>query len=79
MPTLTAHAIDTNHRACSAMAIKAEFDAEGPVLVRHDGRTFFRTGKKGIDAGTGELTLEMADAADARLWISLDGRRIWED
>mgnify|MGYP001609946338 CR=1 FL=1 len=79
MQTLTAQVIDTNHHPRGAMPIKVEFDREAPIRVEHDGQTYRYTGKSGSNSKTGLPVREMATEDDARLWISLDGQRVWED
>lgn len=70
---------DTNGRSRGAMNVVIEFFDGEPATVHHDGRTYHPTGKHGVHQGTGLATREMADVHDARIWITLDGARIWED
>ena len=82
MPTLTsvkAIVTDTNHRARGTMGIGAEFLHGSPIHVVHDGAAYFRTGKTGTHIATGMATIEMATEGDARLWITRDGTKVWED
>jgi len=79
MNTITAQVTDTNHRARGEMQINVDFDQAGPTLVEHDGQTFSFTQKAGTNLKTGLAVREMATFDDARLWITLDGRKVWED
>ena len=68
-----------NGRTRGGMAIRLAFDAIGPVLVEHNDCAYMYTGKAGTNLATGAAVRELATAADARIWISLDGTSIWED
>ena len=77
--TITAQVTDTNHRPKGAMPVRLEFDAEGPVRAQHAGQVYRYTGKSGHNRATGLAVREMATIDDARLWITLDGKQVWED
>lgn len=79
MKTLSAQVTNTNHRPRGQMQINVDFDQTGPTLVEHSGQTFCYTFKAGTNLKTGLAVREMATAADARLWITLDASQIWED
>jgi hypothetical protein len=79
MKTIKAKVTDTNHRARGEMHIRVDFDAAGPSMVEHDGKTYHFTNKAGGNNATGLNVREMATFEDARLWISLDGTQVWED
>ena len=79
MQTLTAQVTDTNHRPRGAMAIDIEFHQDVPLTVLHYGLDYHFTGKTGTNFKTGLPVREMATEDDARLWITLDGRQVWED
>jgi hypothetical protein len=70
---------DTNGRLRGAMDIQVEFHQGQPCQVIHAGQTYFTTGKDGAHMATGRQTREMATENDARLWITLDGKHVWED
>ena len=74
-----ARVTDANGRTRGDMAIRVAFDAVGPVLVEHKDCAYMHTGKAGTNLATGIAVRELATAADARIWISLDGALIWED
>jgi len=76
--TLRVQVTDSNQRARGVMAIEADFDHLGPYRVRHDGRTYWFTGKSSTHRASGVTTREMASADAARLWITLGGVAIWE-
>ena len=77
--TIEALVTDTNGRLRGRMAIAVEFHQGLPCEVIHDGQTYVATGKDGTHTTTGSQTREMATTEDARLWITLDGRHVWED
>ena len=77
--TLTAQVTDTNHRPRGAMAIGIEFHQDVPLTILLDGLDYHFTGKSGTNVKTGLPVREMATEDDARLWITLDGRQVWED
>lgn len=77
--TLTAQVTDTNHRPRGAMTIAVAFHDDVPLTVHHDGLDYHFTGKSGTNFKTGLPVREMATEDDARLWITLDGRQVWED
>ena len=79
MKTITAQVTDSNHRARGEMQINVDFDQTGPSLVEHDGHAFCFTQKAGTNLKTGLAVREMDTFDDARLWITLDGRKVWED
>jgi len=79
MTTVTALVTDTNKRFRGAMPVQVEFDAHGPVRIKHAGQTYHYTGKEGRSLDRGLATREMATADDARLWMTLDAIQIWED
>jgi hypothetical protein len=76
---IEAKVTDTNGRFRGAMIVAIEFFDGQPATVHHDGRVYHATGKFGIHHATASATREMADEHDARIWITLDGTRIWED
>ena len=76
---LKSHVTDTNHCDCGLMDVAVEFLNGKPSTVEHKNHRFNFTGKTGTNFKTGELVFEMATDADARLWINLDGSKIWED
>jgi hypothetical protein len=76
---LTVLVIDTNNRSRGNMPVSIEFDAEGPTRIQHNGQTYCRTGKVGRNQETGLTVGEMATIDDARLWVTIGGKRIWED
>ncbi len=77
--TITAQVTDTNHRPKGVMLVLVEFDAEGPVRAQHAGQVYRYTGKSGHNRATGLAVREMATIDEARLWITLDGKQVWED
>lgn len=79
MKTITAQVTNTNHHALGAMQINVDLDPVGPSLVEHKGRTYCFTHKTGTNLSTGLEVREMATFDDARLWITLDGTKVWED
>lgn len=79
MNTINAQVTDTNHRTRGEMQIKVTFDQVGPLIVEHDGKTYSYTQKAGTNLKTGLAVREMATYNDARLWITLDGAKVWED
>ena len=54
--------------------MKTSPKSDAPVLVRHNGRAYLRTGKTGTDRVTGRCTAEYADENDARLWRDSEGQ-----
>lgn len=70
---------DTNHHPRGVMTVQVEFMKGDPCKVVHDGQTYHATGKAGSNIATGVAVREMATEADARLWITLDGKHVWED
>ncbi len=76
---LTATVTDTNNRSRGVMLVSIEFDATGPTRLQHDDQTYRSTGKVGRNQATGLTVHEMATVDDSRLWITIDGERIWED
>lgn len=76
---LTATLTDANNRSRGVMLVSIEFDATGPTRLQHDGQTYRSTGKVGRNQASGLTVQEMATVEDARLWITIDGERIWED
>ena len=79
MNTINAQVTDTNHRTRGEMQIKVTFDQVGPLIVEHDGKTYSYTQKAGTNLKTGLAVREMATYNDARLRITLDGAKVWED
>lgn len=79
MKTINAQVTDANHRARGEMQIAVDFDQVGPTLVEHDGQTYCFTHKAGTNRKTGLPVREMATFDDARLLITLDGAKVWED
>ena len=77
--TIEANVVDTNHRLRGQMAVEVEFYQDLPVEVLHNGNIYRYTGKSGSNVKTGLPVREMATGDDARLWITLDGRQVWED
>lgn len=73
MRTLNANIIDTNQRPRGVMPIVIDFDKVGPSLVKHNGQTYYFTGKNGTRFSDGCAVREMATDRDARLWVTLDG------
>ncbi|BDT58083.1 hypothetical protein MasN3_15770 [Massilia varians] len=47
MTTVTAIVTDTNRCPRGVMPVQVEFDAYGPVRVKHAGQTYSYTGKEG--------------------------------
>ena len=75
---------DTNHKPRGVMAISMVRDSSGPVLVTHAGSSYGFTGKAGTNFRTGCAVREMSTqeiepGTDSRLWVSMDGSKIWED
>lgn len=79
MSTTSADVIDTNNVQQGAMNVAITFDGEGPLRVQHKGKDYIFTGKSGTNHATGIEVRELATVQDARIWISLDGKAIWED
>ncbi len=82
MTTLTsieAIVTDANHRPRGTMSIGIECLQGSPIHVVHEGAAYYRTRKTGTHIATGLPTIEMATENDARLWITLDGTKVWED
>lgn len=77
--TLHVQVIDTNQQPRGPMEVAVQFDAIGPCVVQHRGRSYCFTGKSGTHSASGVASREMATADDARLWITLGGTAIWED
>ncbi len=75
---LRSEVTDQSGKVCPRV-IDVEFDEQGPYCVRHDDRAYTFTGKTGVHRASGLPTREMSTEEDARLWISLDGKKIWED
>ena len=78
--TLQATVTDTNGRNRGVMDILVEFSKLAPNIIIHDGRTFFATGKEGVNTKTCSAVIEAAsDDNRARIWIARDASCIWED
>jgi len=78
--TIQTTVTDTNGRLQGAMDIQVEFSNFVPNIIIHDGKTFFATGKEGVNTKTGSAVIEAASDDDrARIWIARDASRIWED
>lgn len=78
--TLQTTVTDTNGRNRGVMDILVEFSKLAPSIIIHDGKTFFATGKEGVNTKTGRLVVEAASDDDrARIWIARDATSIWED
>lgn len=78
-PTIQTVVTDTNGRLRGVMDLEVEFNQDAPCQIRHEGQTYRATGKEGVHTATGRPTREMATESDARLWITRDGTRVWED
>lgn len=77
--TISAQVTDTKHRPLGRKRIRVEFADGVPVCVEHAGRTFVRNGKSGTNPRTGQPVQEMSAVGDARIWITLDGKQVYED
>ena len=79
MKSIFATVTDTNHRSRGTMPICVEFARGLPISVEHDGRSFSFGGKRGTNAKTGSEVVELASAGDARIWVTLDAKTLYED
>ena len=79
MKSIRTTVTDTNHCSRGTMPIQVEFARGLPVSVEHDGRSYSSGGKRGTNAKTGHEVVELSDASDARIWITLDGKELFED
>jgi hypothetical protein len=77
--TLRVQVFDTNQRPLGPMEVAVQFDAIGPCVVQHRGRSYCFSGKSGTHRSSGVATREMASTDDHRLRITLGGIVIWED
>ena len=77
--TLESIVTDTHGRLRGPMPVQVEFHDGVPCKARHAGQVYVATGKHGSHRASGRKTMEMATRQDARLWITLDGTRVWED
>lgn len=71
--------IDTNGKSKGMIPLNITFEDAGPLVVEYQAANYLFTGKSGTDSDTGYAVRELASDDDARLWITLDGKMIWED
>ena len=79
LKNVNAKLINSNNAKMGKVAVNVYFEADGPLFVEYMDETYLFTGKSGTDSDTGVAAREMANDAGSRLWIALDGRKIWED
>ncbi len=70
---------DCNDRRVGKCKIRVEFAEGTPLVVHHARRKYVFGGKRGTNRRTGLAVVSMATREDARIWITLDGTRIYED
>ena len=77
--TLTSLVTRRNGDLRGPLPVQVEFQHGMPCKARHDGLLYVATGKQRIHRVNRRPMLEMTAQGQARLWISLDGLRVWED
>ena len=60
------------------MPVQIDFRNGTPCKARHDGLLYVATGNQRIHRVNRRPMLEMVAGDHTRLWISLDGTRVWE-
>ncbi len=76
---IVASVTDANNRPCGTRAIRVTFVDGSPSAVLDGERDYLATGRRGTNVQSGNEVVEFRTGKDERIWITLDGRDLWED
>ncbi len=79
MKSILATVTDTNHRCTGTRTIRVDFMNGLPWIVEDGERHYTASGKRGTNSRSGREVVELANASDERIWITLDGTELLED